>query len=42
MPIDVTEGGMLITVSDVHPLKAPIPIDVTDGGITMLASDVHP
>ena len=41
-PMNVTDDGIEMFVSDEHPSKAPSPMDVTDNGIEMLVSDEHP
>ena len=38
----VTLLGIVMLVSDEHPLNAELPIDVTLSGIVMLVSDEHP
>ena len=40
-PIDVTDDGIVILVSELHLQKALHPIDVTDDGITICASAEH-
>ena len=38
-PIDITDEGMVICVSESQPSKADSPIDTTDGGIVICVSD---
>ncbi len=40
--MDVTESGMVIDVSEVHPENALFPMDVTELPIVTEASEVHP
>jgi hypothetical protein len=40
-PIEVTESGMAMLVSDVHLKKAQASIEVTESGMAMLVSDVQ-
>ena len=40
-PIDVTDDGIVICVSELHSEKASSPIDVTDDGIVICVSELH-